>query len=265
MTGTGDVVMSTSPTLVTPDLGTPTSGNLANCTFPTFNQDTTGTAAKANALNSATTIINVSSSPAPSAGQVLTAQSGTAATWAAPTGGSLIYLSTVTASNAATADIETTFNSTYDNYVIVACDVKLLTATTSLRCYPKLGGTYTADSAWKQHGSTAVFSSTASYLQTSVIGTGAFTDIVDSQNSSENNRRLEFVMEVMGPVSSATVGKGIIYRGTYRNGVTSGYSFVGGSMFATDNFNCTALTGIRFQASSGNISGTFRLYGIKNS
>jgi hypothetical protein len=32
MTGTGSVVMSTSPTLVTPILGTPTSGTLTNCT-----------------------------------------------------------------------------------------------------------------------------------------------------------------------------------------------------------------------------------------
>ena len=32
ITGTGNVVMSTSPTLVTPVLGTPTSGNLSNCT-----------------------------------------------------------------------------------------------------------------------------------------------------------------------------------------------------------------------------------------
>jgi hypothetical protein len=44
-TGTGSVVLSTSPTLVTPLLGTPTSGNLANCTFPTLNQNTSGTAA----------------------------------------------------------------------------------------------------------------------------------------------------------------------------------------------------------------------------
>jgi hypothetical protein len=32
----------TSPTLVTPALGTPSSGNLSNCTFPTLNQNTTG-------------------------------------------------------------------------------------------------------------------------------------------------------------------------------------------------------------------------------
>jgi len=44
-TGSGNNVLSTSPTLVTPALGTPTSGNLANCTFPTLNQSTTGNAA----------------------------------------------------------------------------------------------------------------------------------------------------------------------------------------------------------------------------
>ena len=44
-TGTGAVVLATSPTLVTPALGTPSSGTLTNCTFPTLNQNTTGTAA----------------------------------------------------------------------------------------------------------------------------------------------------------------------------------------------------------------------------
>jgi len=37
--------LSTSPTLVTPALGTPSSGTLTNCTFPTLNQNTTGSAA----------------------------------------------------------------------------------------------------------------------------------------------------------------------------------------------------------------------------
>ena len=43
-TGTGAVVRATSPTLVTPALGTPASGTLTNCTFPTLNQNTTGSA-----------------------------------------------------------------------------------------------------------------------------------------------------------------------------------------------------------------------------
>ena len=44
-TGSGALVFATSPALVTPALGTPSSGNLTNCTFPTFNQNTTGSAA----------------------------------------------------------------------------------------------------------------------------------------------------------------------------------------------------------------------------
>ena len=43
-TGTGDAVFATSPTFATPALGTPASGTLTNCTFPTLNQNTTGTA-----------------------------------------------------------------------------------------------------------------------------------------------------------------------------------------------------------------------------
>jgi hypothetical protein len=63
-----------------------TYANLSG-TVPTWNQDTTGKSAKTDALNSATTVVNVSSATAPSAGQVLTATSGTAATWQTPGGG----------------------------------------------------------------------------------------------------------------------------------------------------------------------------------
>ena len=46
-TGSGALVFATSPSLVTPVLGTPTSGNFStgSFTWPTFNQNTTGTAA----------------------------------------------------------------------------------------------------------------------------------------------------------------------------------------------------------------------------
>ena len=52
--------------------------------FPTFNQNTTG---YSSALKSATTSVVVSGATAPSAGQVLTATSNTAATWQTPSGG----------------------------------------------------------------------------------------------------------------------------------------------------------------------------------
>lgn len=54
VTGTGDMVLSTSPTLVTPLLGTPTSGVLSNCSgFPTATGSTTFLAADVNLNNTA--------------------------------------------------------------------------------------------------------------------------------------------------------------------------------------------------------------------
>ena len=76
-TGTGAVVLNTSPTLVTPALGTPASGVATNLTGTA-----TGlTAGITNALKSATTTVNVSSATAPTTGQALIATSTTAATW----------------------------------------------------------------------------------------------------------------------------------------------------------------------------------------
>jgi len=55
-TGTGANVFATSPTLVTPALGTPSSGILTNCTFPTLNQNTTGTADTATTATTANAV-----------------------------------------------------------------------------------------------------------------------------------------------------------------------------------------------------------------
>jgi len=74
-------------------LGTPASGTLTNCTFPTLNQNTSG---YASALKSATTTVDVASATAPSATQVLTATSSTTATRqtlaSAVSPGGLLYL-----------------------------------------------------------------------------------------------------------------------------------------------------------------------------
>lgn len=73
-------------------LGTPSSGTLTNCTFPTLNQNTTG---YAEALKSATTTVSVSAAAAPTSGQVLTATSSTAATWQTPSASASGYSSVI--------------------------------------------------------------------------------------------------------------------------------------------------------------------------
>jgi hypothetical protein len=98
VTGSGNIVLATSPTLVTPALGTPTSGNFGSGTFtwPTFNQNTTGTAAKAtNLAGGAAGSLPYQSAldtttflAAGTNGQVLTLASGIPS-WATPTTGTV--------------------------------------------------------------------------------------------------------------------------------------------------------------------------------
>ena len=77
-TGSGNNVLSTSPTLVTPVLGTPSSGDLSSCTN-----------AVGYGLKSATTTVSVSAATAPTAGQALVATSSTTATWQSPASGGI--------------------------------------------------------------------------------------------------------------------------------------------------------------------------------
>lgn len=87
-TGTGSFVRATSPTLVTPALGTPASGVATNLTG-TAASLTAGIATAANGLKSATTTVAVSAATAPTSGQVLTATGGSAATWQTPGSGTV--------------------------------------------------------------------------------------------------------------------------------------------------------------------------------
>jgi hypothetical protein len=86
VTGSGSIVLGTSPTLTTPALGTPSAVVLTNATG-TAASLTAGEATAALGLKTATTTVAVSSATAPTSGQVLTATSSTAATWQTPSGG----------------------------------------------------------------------------------------------------------------------------------------------------------------------------------
>jgi len=86
VTGSGSIVLGTSPTLTTPALGTPSAVVLTNATG-TAASLTAGEATAALGLKTATTTVSVSGATAPTSGQVLTATSSTAATWQTPSGG----------------------------------------------------------------------------------------------------------------------------------------------------------------------------------
>lgn len=250
-TGTGVNVFNNTPTLITPILGTPQSGNLANCTFPTLNQNTSG---YAGALKSATTTVSVSSASAPSVGQVLMATSSTDATWQTPSGGgSLIYLSTVTATSAGSADIETTINGTYDHYIIDGLNVGGSVSDVNLLVEFKISGSYiTPDYYQSSNGANPPVLS---------YGGGGIVAFHTGYAPS-TSQRANFTSDLFIPAST-TASQVFQVRGSWNSGyasipvnkIDSTIITIGGS----------AITGIRFKLSSGTITGTFILYGVKKS
>lgn len=171
-------------------------------------------------------------------------------------GGAWVWLSTVTANNSATVDIETTLDATYDAYVIVGVNLVPATDNVQLLARMKITGAY-ATTNYKHHTMTMV-SGTATYsasaAQTTMIP--MLTLCGNAAGESTN-----FIMHVYNPEGTSLLNM-VDFSG-------SGINFNGELQFAQGigaNTVAGALTGIRFYFDTGNItSGTFRLYGIKNS
>ena len=210
--------------------------------------------------------IGVGASPSfGSSGQVLQSNgSGAAPSWVTPSSGALVFLSVVTASNSATVDIETTFNSTYDNYVLVATNVTSATDGRDLNCRFRLSGSYDSGSNYRWQNQQNSLTTTTMSAGSSG---GPATSISLASNSTMGNgaaNTLAFHLYIYSP-SSTTKTKIVNWSGVSTG--SSAAANAGAIMQGAGlNTGTVALTGIQFFADSGNIStGTFRLYGIANS
>jgi hypothetical protein len=177
--------------------------------------------------------------------------------WTTIGSGALTLLSTVTASAAATVDIETTFNGTYDNYLIVASRVRLSFGSGNLLCRLKLGGAY--DSGASAYSYTVGYVSSATWSGANSSGAAQILIATDIYSNFES----QFTMMLSNPTGT-TYKKPVTWSGAFARDGSAGLidELVLGAGGSTA---VTALTGVRFLPSSGNISGTFRLYGIANS
>jgi hypothetical protein len=137
-TGSGALVFATSPTLVTPALGTPASGVATNLTGTA-----TGlTSGITNALKSATTTVDVSAATAPTSGQVLTATGASTATWQTPSGGGgWTQIATTTTTGAGPWDF-TSIPATYTDLMIYVDATTSSSATVDFAVSTNNGGGY---------------------------------------------------------------------------------------------------------------------------
>ncbi len=155
-------------------------------------------------------------------------------------------LSKVTASNSATVDLETTFDSTYDEYIIEVSGLNIQTTSTDLRVRFKIGGAYVTGAVYR-------FRTGAGTLNTSQTEIEVFDALATTTNPN-----VMLTCRIAKPADTS-------HRHTML--------FLGVDSNACEIPNpigqCTttgALTGVRFYMSSGNITtGDFKLFGIRKS
>lgn len=169
----------------------------------------------------------------------------------------LIYISTTAASNSATVDITSGFSSTYDQYLITITDIIPQTDDTDL---------------WMRVSQSAVFVAGAtdyrwSRMQCSdagtVTGAGSTGDtkfLVANQLGTGTGETYSGRIYILNPAGTAKY-KLVHAHSTWFN---SAPVIATGDMTGAFVLNTTAIDGIRFLMSSGNIvSGTFALYGVR--
>ena len=186
-----------------------------------------------------------------SSGQVLQTNGAGAPTWVTPGGGSLIYISTTTASGATFVDI-TGIDSTYDSYVIIGNNIKTNTT---------IGFGFRILDAGTPYASSYASSgySTSSSVQ-SYVGTSAYRMTNEAMNSSYEGQC------VINIYKNSANNNGIGFQTTLMQSTSSGYlvgsNWAGGVVYYT-------LNGIRIldwgYGASNWLTGTFKLYGIKKS
>jgi hypothetical protein len=206
--------------------------------------------------------IGVGSTPAyGTSGQVLTsAGSAAAPTWTTLGSGALTLLSTVNASAASTVDMETTFSSTYDAYLIVCSGVTFTTNNTVFMALMKIGGSYVT-SAYGYNVITSDEDTTADTVLTGRGGVAAATELRCAPNVGNSaSASLNLTFRIYNPTST-TRQKMMDWTGSYISGSPNMRMCFGMGR----NTGTGALTGVRLYPQSGTMSGNFRLYGLANS
>ena len=176
---------------------------------------------------------------------------GSAASWGAVSGAGLVLVGSVDASGASTADL-TGFSTTYDNFVIEISNLTSTGNSSILRGSLFLNDVHSTGGEYQSSVDRASVSSTTY-----------------SRRAAYNTAYWEFSSDSLGP-SGKEFGTSIRLFGRnsgLKTFTSSGVGVYGGGAEALARGFLEAgtnpITKIRFSSSAGNITGNFRLYGIK--
>jgi len=185
---------------------------------------------------------------------------GSAASWGAVAASGMTLLSTVTASSSATVDIETTFDSTYDAYVLLVTALKT-SSNTTIKGRVKIGSYITTASTYLYHLGECT-TTNGGYIGVAFSTGAGKTDFEFTNNIGTGaDHSVDLRINIFDPSSTSTAKK-LFWEGISKTSGNELARISGGG----GNTNTGALTGIRFFPGAGTItSGTFRLYGITNS
>lgn len=190
-------------------------------------------------------------------GQVLQTNGSGTLSFTTLASSSFVYISTTTASSASTVDF-TTLDSTYPLYVIYGTNI--VTSSTSARYYMRL---YAAG-AWRTNlYNYAVIGGDPGASSVSLRSATSQSTIDlygDTQNAAASGQTGGLTLYV--PYTTSTS----IYRTLWWQGTipkTNAAPFIGTGYWSDSILD--PVTGVRIYPSTGTISGTFTLYGIKNS
>lgn len=171
-------------------------------------------------------------------------------------GASLVLIGTTTAVNAATVDFTSGISSTYDDYILVCTKVIPQTDNTDLwiRASTDGGSTFLSTNEY-DHARNSV-----STGATNNPGGGAAAAALILQTGLGNStgEHLNAVLHFHN-LSDTAVYKGVHGTGIFRNQTPAFFSFAAGGMINVT----TAINALRLMMSSGNINGTFSLYGVR--
>ena len=181
---------------------------------------------------------------------------GSAPSWGTVAPAGLTLLSTINMAGASTANVETTFNSTYDYYHIVGTGIKVATSL-DLQCQLKVNNSYNTQYNYRYHiirmrSNSSSITNSVSNAQTlipidAMMGTNTDADAV-----------CHFSMDVFNPTD--TVANHMVSFDTLHSEASHMSRFSGMGGF---NPNTGALTGVRFKVQSTSFSaGTLKLYGV---